>query len=123
MATKSPRTHNLDVPRITICDLWYAAYKERGVEFDYSALQGDTSDDWLMKNMALVAYGVVHGSGRMSAQGPRVGQMVDSEGPYGICVAFNNNKQTLNVALFLKDEDGNHREQSASDQDTQPGQI
>ncbi|CAB4241155.1 hypothetical protein UFOVP228_7 [uncultured Caudovirales phage] len=123
MATKSPRTPNLDVPRITVCDLWYAVHKEHGVEFSYSALQGDTSDDWLMKNMALVAHGVVHGNGRMSAQGPRAGQMVDREGPYGISVAFNNNKQTLNVSLFLEEDDGHHREQSTADQDTQPGQI
>ena len=106
--TKSPRIPELDAPRITIFDLWYAAHQERGVEFDYSAIEGDVHDDWLMKNMALVVNGVVHGSGRMSGKEGTAGQLIDSEGPYGISVAFNNQKQTLRVVLFLKDDDGNN---------------
>ena len=118
-STKSLRTPKLDVPRITVFDLWYTAHQERGVDFTFAALEGDTHDDWLMRNMALVAYGVVHGRGRMSGKGIRAGQLIDSEGPYGVSVAFDNQKQTLRVALFItEDEDGNHREQGTADQDT-----
>ena len=107
--TESQRTHKLDAPRLTICDLWYAAHQERGVDFTFDRLYGDPPDDWLMKNMALVAHGVVHGNGRMSGKGVHAGQLVDKEGPYGVSVAFNNNKQTLRVMLFLTEEgDGNN---------------
>ena len=118
-STKSLRTPKLDVPRITVFDLWYTAHQERGVDFTFAALEGDTHDDWLMRNMALVVYGVVYGRGLMKGSVRYAGQLVDSEGPYGIRVAFNNNRQTLRVALFLmEDEDGNHREQGTADQDT-----
>ena len=117
MAIKSPRTPEPDVPRITVCDLWYAAHQERGVDFTFEALEGNTHDDWLMKNMALVAYGVVHGLGRMSGKGIRAGQLIDSEGPYGISVAFNNQRQTIRVVLFLMEEDnGNSGQQSPANQ-------
>ena len=111
MATVSPVTRSApkqDAPTITILDLWYAAYKDRCVEFDYSAVNGDTHDDWLMRNMALVAYRVVHGVGVFKRVGPRAGQLVHSEGPYGISVAFNNQRQVLLVALFLKEDDGDN---------------
>ena len=106
--TKSQRIPKLEVPRITVFDLWYTAHQERGVEFTYAHLYGDPPDDWLMQNMALVVNGVVHGSGRMSGKEGTAGQLIDSEGPYGISVAFNNQKQTLRVVLFLKDDDGNN---------------
>ena len=119
MATKSPKT--LNVPRITIFDLWYAAHQERSVDLTYEHLYGEPPDDWLMKNMTSVVHGIVHGTGHLIGGGARAGQMVGFEGPYGLSVAFDNNKQMLRIALFLKDEDEYSRKQSASNQDAQPG--
>lgn len=103
MATKSLTSSSppvpLDAPLLTILDLWYARNGARAASFLYEQIEYAEGDDWLMQNMALVVKGVVRGD--ISMVGERWEHHV---GPYRVRVYLDTNKHTVEVVVFMKDE-------------------